>query len=258
MNSLIKFLNGHVSVRQFTEQNISPEDERTIVTTAQRSPTSSNLQAYSIISVRDAVAKEKLAELCGGQQHVAVCPLFLVFCADLFRLSQLNEARDYPFNGDYTESFIIAAVDAALVADRALIAAQALDMGGVMVGGIRNRPEEVSDLLGLPKLVAPIMGMSLGYPQTVPKTKPRLPLKAICFDERYNPDAIGPAVAEYDMTIEKLGYLKGSEVDKAKYSGFEGCYSWSEHTARRMASDNPGARRPHMAKYLRDRGLLRK
>jgi nitroreductase len=257
MNELIEFLNSHGSARQFTDQDISPEDELTIVTTAERSPTSSNLHAYSIISVRDQASKQKLAELCGGQGHIEACPLFLVFCADLHRLESLARERNYEFHGDYAEPFIVATVDAALAGSRALMAAQALGMGGVMVGGIRNNPDKVCELLELPELVYPVMGMSLGYPAKAPKVKPRLPIEGLHFKEKYDGTRIGAAIRQYDAIINELGYLRGREVERDRYPDFSGDYSWSEHSARRLASRSPNALRPHMLKFLQARGFLK-
>ena len=252
------FLNSHASVRRFTDRPISADDERRILETAERAPTSSNLHAWSVISIRDEAKKKKLAELTGNQSHVAESALFLVWLADLYRLQRLADQREYRSNVDFTESFLIAVVDCALAAQRGLMAAQALGMGGVMVGGIRNHIEEVSSLLQLPKFVTPVMGMSLGYPATKPKIKPRLPLEGLAFQETYDSDAIDAAVAAYDDTIASLGYLEGREVEPEKYGEFDGRYSWSEHTARRMATTNPITRREHLLDYLHKQGFLRK
>ena len=257
MNDILDFLNSHGSARKFTDRQITNEEEQTIITTAQRSPTSSNVQAYSIISVRNQDTKRKLAEFSGGQKHVEESSLFLVFCADLYRLKRINHCRGYEFNGEYTEMFIVATVDAALAACRALMAAQAMGAGGVMVGGIRNHPEEVSEMLNLPELVYPVMGMSLGFVEHPPAVKPRLPRKALHFEEEYTQDSINDAIVEYDKTIDSLGYLKGREVNPESYPGFEGLYSWSEHTARRMADTRPGVLRPHMKHYLKQRGFMK-
>ncbi len=257
MDQILEFLNSHGSVRQFTGKPITAEDEHTILATAERSPTSSNLHAYSIISVRDQSKKSKLAELSGGQQHVADSALFLVFCADMHRLGMINRERGYDFHGDTTEAFVVATVDAALAAGRALMAVQAMGMGGVMVGGIRNDPEQVSSLLKLPDEVYPMMGMSLGYPKKPARIKPRLPLRGLCFSEEYNANAIADAVSEYDQTID-MGYLKGREVEKENYPSFEGTYSWSEHSARRMASEAPSVQRPHLLEFLRRKGFLKR
>ncbi|MBI5265780.1 MAG: NADPH-dependent oxidoreductase [candidate division Zixibacteria bacterium] len=255
MNELLSFLNSHVSVRQFTDQPIDEDQERLIVTTAQRSPTSSNLQAYTIIGIRNQETKDRLAELCGRQGHIAHSGLFLLFCADLYRLSRLNAEKGYPFTGEYTEPFIVATVDTALAAGRALMAAQAMGLGGVMVGAIRNHPDDVAELLNLPPYTCPIMGMSLGYPATVPKVKPRLPMEAIYCREQYDSGPFAQAIADYDKIIDRLGHLKGREVNAGSYPDFAGDYSWSEHSARRMADLSPTALRPHMKSFLEKQKL---
>ncbi len=258
MNELITFLRSHASVRQFTNQTITPEDERTILTTAQQSPTSSNLQAYSVIRIRCSETKTRIAELSGNQQHIIDCPLFLVFCADLFRLQKISERVGYPCNSSYAEIFIVATVDTALVAERALMAAQALGMGGVMVGAVRNHIQDISDMLELPELVYPVMGMSLGYPKSQPKVKPRLSVEAIAHHEKFNRVHLFDGIDEYDNRLQEFGHLQGREVQPEKYPNFTGPYTWSEHTARRMANDSPASLRPHMLSYLQARGFLLK
>jgi FMN reductase (NADPH) len=258
MNEIINFLNSHGSVRQFTGESISAEDEKLIVTTAQRSPTSCNFQAYSIISVRGQSKKDRLAELSCNQAHVSECSLFLLFCADLNRMRQLAIERGYEFYGEETDIFIVATVDATLVADRAMMAAQALGYGGVMVGGLRSGIEEVSELVQLPECVYPVVGMSLGKPTKPPQIKPRLPKEAVWFKERYQAERIEGCIADYDIAISEFGSLKGREIDPDGYPDYEGTYSWSEHTARRMADSSPQGRRLHMLSYLQKRGFLKR
>lgn len=258
MDDILKFLNSHGSVRKFTDQPITVEDEETIIKTAQRSPTSSNLQAYSIIGIRNQKTKEKFAVLSGNQDHIKNCSLFLIFCADLHRLALINKQKGYPFHGEYTEMFIIATGDSTLVAGRALMAAQALGLGGVMVGAIHNDPEKVSQLLALPEFVFPVMGMSLGYPVAPPKIKPRLPMKAIYHQEKYNDNNIEIYLHEYDKRIDEFGYLKGREKSPEKYPDFKGLYSWQEHTARRMAADDVLSLRSFMKSFLKKKGFMKK
>lgn len=258
MDDLIAFLNNHVSVRSFTEQQITPEQERIIIETAQRAPTSSNLQTYTIIGVRDQATKDKLMVLCHDQAHVAASSLFLVFCADLYRMTEITKARGYEPLSEYTDKFLTASMDATLVGGRALMAAQAMGLGGVMVGSIRIYTQEVCDLLGLPELVYPVMGLSLGYPKSVPKKKPRLSPDMIYHRERYNTALSEELLAAYDRELDAIGYLKGREVDNANYPNFSGLYSWREHSSRRMASQKFEALRPDLLQILRKRGFLLK
>jgi len=256
--NMLELLNGHASVRKFTDKPILAADELVIVETAQRSPTSSNLQTYSIVSIRNEDTKKQLAELCGNQSHIAASALFLVFCADLHRLERIARSKQYKFNGDSTEMFIVSTVDTALVAGRALITAQSLGLGGVMVGAIRNHPDKIAGLLSLPDYVYPVMGMSLGYPAAPARTRSRLPLDAIYHRELYSDARFDKAVSEYDAKIDELGHWKGREVQPDLYPEFEGVYSWSEHSARRLANDSATALRPFMLDFLQKRGFLRR
>jgi nitroreductase len=254
MNSIYHFLNSHVSVRHFTKDVITDEDEAKIVSTSQQSPTSSNLQAYSIVGIREQERKEKISSLSGNQQHIIDSSLFLVFCADLNRLKRLNDEKGYDFYGDTMEMLLLATVDCSLVASRALMAAQSLGIGGVMVGSIRNNPDDVSTLLKLPDLVYPVMGMSLGFPAKSPDIKPRLAIDAIYHKEVYSNNKTDKLIAEYDVIIDKLSYLKDREVQPEKYLNFNGTYSWSEHTARRMANEKSA--RLHMMEFLNRKGFV--
>ena len=115
-----------------------------------------------------------------------------------------------------------------------------------------------SQLVELPEMTYPVMGMSLGYPVKQPKVKPRLSLEGIAFKEKYDIDKIDKAIEQYDQIISEVGYLKGCELKPDKFPDFEGTYSWSEHSARRMADDAPNVLRGHMKEFLNKRGLALK
>jgi hypothetical protein len=91
----------------------------------------------------------------------------------------------------------------------------------------------------------------------MPKVKPRLPTEAVYFRETDDDTTFAAAVERHDRIIDELGWLKGREVEKPTYAGFDGLYSWSEHSARRMASTAPDVQRPHLAAFLRKRGFLK-
>lgn len=89
MESVLKLLKSHTSVRNFTEQQVDDQLLNDIVQSSQYASTSSHIQAYTIIRVKDQDKKQTLARLTGDQKYVAECPVFLVFCADLNRLEKL-------------------------------------------------------------------------------------------------------------------------------------------------------------------------
>mgnify|MGYP005730325015 FL=1 len=79
----IDVLNRRVSVRRFRDEPVSDTLVDEILMAAFRAPTSSNIQAYSVIKVKEPSTRERLAAVAGGQQHVIDCPVFLAFCADM-------------------------------------------------------------------------------------------------------------------------------------------------------------------------------
>ena len=105
-----------------------------------------------------------LAHLCGDQVHIQQAPLFLAWCADLSRSERFCHKLHYKQISEYTENFLVAAVDAVIAAQNTAIAAESLGLGICYIGYIRNHPQDVIDLLELPHLVFPITGMTVGLP----------------------------------------------------------------------------------------------
>ncbi|AOT72173.1 oxygen-insensitive NADPH nitroreductase [Geosporobacter ferrireducens] len=245
MNEVIKLLRAHRSIRKFTTQDISQEHLKEIVEAAQWASSSTFVQAYSIIGIREIETKKRLAALCGEQPYIESCPVFLVFCADLHRLEHACSIHNTAMIGEYTESFIMATVDAALAAQNAMIAAESLGLGGVYIGGIRNQPQIVSELLTLPKYVYPVFGIALGYPAQDPEQKPRLPMNVVYKEERYDDSGDKERILEYDKIISDY-YTRRT---KGKRSD-----TWTEQMAEKMQAET----RSHMKEFLQKRNFLLK
>ena len=65
---------------------------------------------------------------------------------------------------------------------------KSLGLGQVLIGAMRNHPEEVAAELGLPPHVMALFGMCVGYPDPAVATgvKPRLPQRAVLHREQYS------------------------------------------------------------------------
>lgn len=245
MNETIQLLQNHKSIRKFHNRPVEQEKLNAIIQAGQMASTSSNVQAYSVIGITNAESKKELAQLCGNQAYIEECPIFLVWCADLHRLRTAAALHDTEAVTDTTENFIIATVDTALAAQNATVAAESLGLGIVYIGGIRNQIAEVSKLLKLPKLVYPVFGMCLGYPDQEPIHRPRLPLEAVFHSETYQPENALPAISKYDETTR--AYMLARSDGKVNHS-------WSEQMAVRMGK----ATRMQMKSYLSEQGFLQK
>src|SRR5579872_1446516 len=95
---LERFLN-HRSVRAFADRPVSEEIAAGLVAAAQSAATSSNLQLWSVVSVQDPERREKIAELCGNQEHVRTCGLFFAFLADVHRIREAALAANEKADG---------------------------------------------------------------------------------------------------------------------------------------------------------------
>jgi nitroreductase len=59
--------------------------------------------------------------------------------------------------------FLMAAIDTALAAQNAVVAAESLGLGTVYIGALRNQPERVAQVLGLPHKSFAVFGLCVGH-----------------------------------------------------------------------------------------------
>lgn len=187
-DDVLALLRGHRTIRKFRDTPVSDEVVEAAVSAAQLASTSSNVQGYGLLRVRDADRRAELARLSGGQAQVERAGAFFVVCADQRRhaLAAEDEGRTYAPN---TETFLVSVIDAALFAQNLAIAFEAHGLGICFIGGLRNELPVVDRLLDLPEHVLPLFGMCVGEPDEEPLLRVRLPLDAVLFDERYPTDA---------------------------------------------------------------------
>lgn len=247
VNETISLLMNHRSVRSFTDTQVSDDQLASIISAGQMASTSSNVQAYSVIAITEPELRGKLAVLAGNQAYVEQCSVFLVWCADLYRLQQVTTPHlgDQPSYEDTMENFIVATTDVALAAQNTAIAAESLGLGIVYIGGIRNQIAEVSELLELPELVYPVFGMCVGYSDQENGLRPRLPLEAVLHKNSYNKEQSIEQAGKYDVTTKQY-MLERTEGKKDN--------PWSEIMATRLSQPS----RLHMKEFLDRKGFMKK
>ena len=233
-NATLDLIHAHGSVRHFKPDPVADELIETIVGAGQRASTSSNLQMYSVIAVTDAARRDQVAQLCGNQEFIRAAPVFLAWCIDLARLDQVSALRGYAQVTEYTENFLLTTIDTAIVSQTAALSAESLGLGICYVCAIRNHPREMIQLLDLPRLVFPIVGMAIGYPTRAAHPRPRLPLAAILHRDQYNRDQVA-ALRAYDRAMIETGIYENRQVPVPGKSDEMENYGWLEHTARRVS-----------------------
>ena len=241
----MQLLRSHRSIRKFTDEPIDDKLITEIIQCGQAAATSSNLQATTVVRVRNTETRREIARAAGNQEYVATAGAFLVFCADLNRPRLACEMQSGDFVAGMTEHFIIATVDVALFAQNCAIAAESAGLGICYIGAVRNDPEVVSALLELPDQVYPVFGFCLGYPAQDPEVKPRLPVSVVLKEERYDDSGTTSGITEYDKQLRAYYHTRtGGNKDSC----------WTREMAALVGKES----RPHMRGFLKSRGFAMK
>ncbi|ADU30944.1 oxygen-insensitive NADPH nitroreductase [Evansella cellulosilytica] len=248
MNDVIETILNHRSIRSFVDEPLCSEQIKTIVRAAQMASTSSYIQAYTIIGVKNKTTKATLAELAGNQPYVEKNGHFFLFCADLHRheVSGKIENVNVSKSLESTEKLLVSIVDASLAAQNATLAAESMGLGICYIGGIRNNIDKVAELLKLPSYVIPLFGLAVGVPEKDTEQKPRLPFDNIYHEEEYLQDETTYInhLDEYNKTVSAYyeRRTKGKRSDR-----------WTEQ----MADMLKEAKRTHMKTFLQNKGFMR-
>jgi nitroreductase len=246
-NDQLSLLLSHRSVRAYAPDPLPAGTLETLVAAGQSAATSSNLQAWSVVAVTDPVKKAKLAEYAGGQKHIEQCPLFLIWIADLARNQRVGAEADVEMeSAAYLETFLVAAIDAALAAQNAVIAAESLDLSTVYIGAMRNQPEAVAEMLGLPPATMAVFGLCVGYAAAGAEgqVKPRLPQSAVLFEEHYGVADETQLRAAYDVEMGNFSRRQNMPVD-----------SWSARVLERMGPIKSMKGRDRLKEIIRRLGF---
>jgi nitroreductase len=203
-NEHIAVLLSHRSIRGYRPDALPLGTLQTLVAAAQSAATSSNLQTWSVIAVTDPERKAALANVAANQKHIEQCPLFLVWVADIFRNQRLGVEEGVTLEVmPYQEAFLVAAIDAALAAQNATVAAESLGLSCVYIGALRNNPLEVARIVGLPSGAFGVFGMCVGYASATAasEVKPRLPQDVVLHREVYDTSDERARRAAYDALM---------------------------------------------------------
>jgi nitroreductase len=187
----------------FIEKNIPDDQILQIVNASVQAANSSNMQAYSIIVVKD---REKMKNVCGYQGSC-----MLVFCADDNRIHASAKHLGHPYHSNTIVNFVTAGMNAMLAAQTAVIAAKSLGIDSLLTNGLhRGNMERVWKLLDLPEEYCfPMIALVLGYPTEEPAfNKGRLNGMGVIHHETYHPlskEELDEIVKKYDDKTAHLG-----------------------------------------------------
>lgn len=210
-NPILENLHQRKSVRVYTQEAVSDEDTKAILSAAMQAPTAGNMMLYTILQITNPVIKQQLADLCDHQPMIAKAPLVLVFVADYhrwqtrFRDAVKSETRTLGM-GD----LLLAVSDTLIAAQNAVVAADSLGLGSCYVGDVTENFEQMKPLLRLPEETAPVALLCIGHPtqQQKDRKKPeRFAKEMIVFENAY-PEDISPFAAKIEPAEGILNFYK--------------------------------------------------
>ncbi|MCK8784649.1 nitroreductase family protein [Roseomonas sp. NAR14] len=218
----------------------------TLLACAQSAPSKSDLQQYSILVLRDPARIAAVADWIGTMPWIKAAPVLLVFCGDMRRGQRVCALHGREHANNNLDTFLNTAVDAALAMAHLMAAADAMGLGTCPISYVRSHIEKVSPLLGLPRGVYPVAGLTLGWPVARERVSPRLPPRVVVHRERYDDTMLEAVLPDYDAA-RPPARPRYPDVHGPKPAG---C-AWSENMARQLSVPE----RFGFAAWLRGRGF---
>lgn len=183
---MIENMKTRRSIRKYTTQDISEALLNELLEIGARASNTGNMQLYSVIVTRDQANKEKLAPAHFNQPMITKAPVVLTFCADVNRFVKWAEQRKAEAGFDNLQTFIASTIDSMLFAQSFCNAAEARGLGICYLGTTTYNADKIIEALSLPRLVVPIVTVTVGYPaEPLPGQVERLPLAAVIHNESY-------------------------------------------------------------------------
>jgi nitroreductase len=221
--------------RRYAERPVPEPLLRLLLGTAFSASSKSDFQQASVIRVKDRQRRDRLAALVPDMPWVGDAPVFLVFCGDAYRLERIGELRGHSNENGRLEGFFNAAMDAALVLQTFILAAETGGLGCCPISVIRNHADAVVEILGLPDKVFPVAGLCVGYPAAAGHVSMRLPLEATVHMDLYDGQGLAEAVDAYDRRRDARYSLPPEQQRSPDVFGHASFYGWSEDKARQAA-----------------------
>ena len=245
---------SHRSCRRFSDQVLEEDTFQIVIAAALSSPSKSDLQQASIIDVRKPELRQQIYALVPSMPWMSQSQRFLVFCGDNRRIRRISDLRGKPFPNDTLDMFMNSAVDAGLVLQAFVTAAESLGLGCCPISLIRNEVEKLSELLKLPQGVFPVAGLCVGYPKDEGRLGMRLPPAITVHTDRYDSSRFEAELGAYDT---RRAIKEPASPDKQKYASRWGVvehYTWSEDKARQYSVPE----RHSFGSYVRAQGFALK
>jgi nitroreductase len=208
VDATMKVIQDRRSIREFTEEAVSPQDLDMILEAARQAPSGENAQPWRFIIVKDAETRKKLGALAGGGSGRRFTSEFVTKKMQERFSSLEDEAKKRAAFEKLTSGQVSAFLanapvnivvcgkkdvwdmpyDTSAAIENMLLMVTALGLGAcwVIAPCIDIRDEErIKALLGMPEGFKAVSILSVGHPLRPHRPRPRLPLAELVFNETW-------------------------------------------------------------------------
>lgn len=240
--------------RNYADQPVAEDLMQVLFAAALSAPSKSDLQQATIVRVVDPAKRATLQGWLASMPWIAGAPQLMIFCGDNRRTRRIAALRGKPFPNDTLDMFMNAAVDAGIVLQAFITAAESVGLGCCPLSLVRDRARELAQLLELPQYVFPVAGLTLGYPAKAGEISMRLPPSVTVHVDRYDDSGFEAELEAYDRRREVARPTPREKQRDAQRFGAVDAYSWSEDKARQYAVPH----RADFGEFVRAQGFTLK
>ncbi len=226
--------------RRYTDQPVSDWLLDWLLYAALSTSSKSDFQQATIVRIKDADKRARIAQHFPTMPWIGKSPVFLVFCADPRRLEQISSFRHHPQRNNDLEGFLNSCVDAALMMQTLILCAEAVGLGCCPISVVRNQMPAVAEVLKLPDGVFPVSGLCLGYPSDTGFVSMRLPPSLTLHTDAYDASRLAAEIDAYDRRRNARHAVPREQQRNPEKFGHADFYGWSEDKARQAAEPEGG------------------
>ncbi|MBW6518621.1 MAG: nitroreductase family protein [ANME-2 cluster archaeon] len=158
------------SIRAYDPREVEEDKLMRVLESGRLSPSAGNRQERRFIVIKNANTRKLLGEAAGNQRFVAEAPVVIAACSVEKEYVMSCGQLAYP-------------IDTAIAVDHMTLQAVEEGLGTCWIGAFNEK--KVKEILQIPDDVRVVSLLPLGYPSTVPQSKPRKRLDEIVMWETW-------------------------------------------------------------------------
>ena len=160
----VERLLAHRSQRLYTEDPVPEAVLDTLLAAGLSAASKSDMQQVSLIRIADRAVRGRIGALIPAMPWIVQAPEFFIVCGDNRRIRRVCALRGLAYANDTMDAVLNAAIDAAIVMQQMVCAAEIMGLGCCHISHVRDHVDEIAEMLAIPDHVFPIAGLCVGYP----------------------------------------------------------------------------------------------